>query len=153
MNQSVATFTTAAVINSLGHLLIVYRQPAFGMTQIRPWDFTGDANIFRQGASAFHNARDWAKEQRDDAIQQANQITARKHLFSFTAGGAGLSLEDEASCEDTVATSQETVLNLGSHVSRSYCSDTSADELSTDLGDWLPPKRTKSKSRSPQKNQ
>ncbi|GAB0145810.1 hypothetical protein EsHS_00006230 [Epichloe bromicola] len=128
-------------------------KPGFVMTQIKTWGLTGDADTFRQGASAFRNARDWAKEQRDYAIQQANELVARKHLVPPTAGGLALRVDDEASGEETLATSQETVLDLGSHVTRSYCSDTSADELSTDLGDWLPPMRTKSRSRSPRKKQ
>ena len=126
-------------------------KPGFAMTQIRTWGLTSDADTFRRGASAFRNARDWAKEQRDEAIQQANQIAARKHLISSTAGGLSLGVEDEASGEDTIATSQETVLNLGSHPSCSFGSDTSADELSIDMGNWIPAKRPKSLSRSPQK--
>ncbi|KHN95382.1 uncharacterized protein MAM_06659 [Metarhizium album ARSEF 1941] len=129
-------------------------KPGFAMTQIKAWGLTGDADTFRQGAAAFRNARDWAKEHRDYAIRQANQLAARNHLVPSTAGGLALGVDDDASGEDTLATSQETVLNLGSHATRSsYCSDTSADELSTELGDWLPPKRTKSRSRSRRKNQ
>lgn len=42
------------------------------MTQINAWGMTGNAETFRQGATAFRNARDWTKEQRDEAIRYAN---------------------------------------------------------------------------------
>ncbi|TWU73478.1 hypothetical protein ED733_000418 [Metarhizium rileyi] len=67
-------------------------KPGFVMTQIKTWGLTGDADTFRQGASAFRNARDWAKEQRDNAIQQANQVAARKHVVFSTASGLCLGL-------------------------------------------------------------
>lgn len=127
-------------------------KPGFVTTQIKTWGLTGDADTFRQGASAFRNARDWAKEQRDNAIQQANERA--KRVASFTASGLGLDLADEGSGEDTITTSQETVLrpHSHSHKSRSYDSDTSADELSSDLGNWLTAKRPrKSGSQSPRK--
>lgn len=124
----------------------------FVTTQIKTWGLTGDADTFRQGASAFRNARDWAKEQRDNAIQQANERA--KRVASFTASGLGLDLADEGSGEDTITTSQETVLrpHSHSHKSRPYDSDTSADELSSDLGHWLTAKRPRtSGSQSPRK--
>jgi hypothetical protein len=31
------------------------------------------AETFRQGATYYRNARDWAKEQRDEAIRRANE--------------------------------------------------------------------------------
>lgn len=34
---------------------------------------TGNINTFRQGATAFRNARDWAQEQRDTFISAANE--------------------------------------------------------------------------------
>ncbi|KJK85104.1 hypothetical protein H633G_11068 [Metarhizium anisopliae BRIP 53284] len=128
-------------------------KPGFVTTQIKTWGLNGDADTFRHGASAFRNARDWAKEQRDIAIQQANERA--KRVASFTASGLGLDLADEGSGEDTITTSQETVLrpHSHSHKSRSYESDTSADELSLDIGDWSVAKRNKSRSRSPRKKQ
>ncbi|KAK5142581.1 hypothetical protein LTR04_002181 [Oleoguttula sp. CCFEE 6159] len=46
--------------------------PGYHMTQLNTWGVTGNLETFRQGASAFRNARDWAKEQRDDMITRAN---------------------------------------------------------------------------------
>ena len=42
------------------------------MTQINTWGMTGNPATFRKGASAFRNARDWAKDKRDNAIECAN---------------------------------------------------------------------------------
>ncbi|MCJ1433543.1 hypothetical protein MMC27_002906 [Xylographa pallens] len=42
------------------------------MTQVNGWSMTGNPETFRQGATAFRNARDWTKEQRDQAIEKAN---------------------------------------------------------------------------------
>lgn len=44
----------------------------YHMTQVGGWDLTGSSVQFRQGASAFRNARDLVKEQRDQMIVTAN---------------------------------------------------------------------------------
>ncbi|KAL9071439.1 MAG: hypothetical protein Q9157_005472 [Trypethelium eluteriae] len=41
---------------------------------IGSWAMAGDIETFRRGAAAFRNLRDWAKEQRDEAIGLANSI-------------------------------------------------------------------------------
>ena len=56
------------------------------MTQINTWGMTGNVNTFREGAKACRNARDWAQNQRDEVIRQAN---------------------DKAALEETVATIDE----------------------------------------------
>jgi len=48
-------------------------RPEYYMTQINGWSMTGNAESFRQGVTAFRNARDWTKEQRDEAIKLANE--------------------------------------------------------------------------------
>ncbi|KAF2806039.1 uncharacterized protein BDZ99DRAFT_490458 [Mytilinidion resinicola] len=47
--------------------------PEYYVTQLNTWGITGNPESFRQGATAYRNARDWAKEQIDKAIQQANE--------------------------------------------------------------------------------
>ncbi|KAI2085718.1 hypothetical protein LOZ36_003809 [Ophidiomyces ophidiicola] len=42
------------------------------MTQLRSYSLTDTPEAFRQGASAYRNARDWAKEKRDEFIRAAN---------------------------------------------------------------------------------
>ncbi|KAJ3568081.1 hypothetical protein NPX13_g6543 [Xylaria arbuscula] len=47
------------------------------MTQIKAYALTSDVETFRQGAAAYRNARDWAKQQRDEAIAKANEKVRR----------------------------------------------------------------------------
>ena len=47
-------------------------QPEYHMTQLKGYAITGDVETFRKGAAAFRNGRDWAKEQRDRFIADAN---------------------------------------------------------------------------------
>ncbi|KAM5444625.1 hypothetical protein MferCBS31731_000079 [Microsporum ferrugineum] len=48
-------------------------RPEYIMTQLNAWSMVGNIEGFRQGASAYRNARDWAKEQRDRHINAANE--------------------------------------------------------------------------------
>ena len=48
-------------------------RPEYIMTQLRSWAMTDSLETFRQGASAYRNARDWAKEKRDEFIRLANE--------------------------------------------------------------------------------
>lgn len=128
----------------------------FAMTQIKAWVLTGDADTFRRGAGAYRNLRDWAKSQRDNAIEEVNErlpqnsgaspsLDAEALTFSFTS---------EASAVDTIVTSQTTLLHADSNAQTTYDSDSSEDPLSRDFQplDFEPPaKRTKSRSRSPRK--
>ena len=47
-------------------------RPAYYMNQLKGWAMTSDPSTFRQGATAYRNARDWAKEKRDGFIEAAN---------------------------------------------------------------------------------
>ncbi|RJE18109.1 hypothetical protein PHISCL_09552 [Aspergillus sclerotialis] len=51
-------------------------RPEYIMTQLGGWMMTNNAETFRQGASAYRNARDRAKEKSDEFIRLAN----RRHL-------------------------------------------------------------------------
>ncbi|MCJ1461990.1 hypothetical protein MMC07_000590 [Pseudocyphellaria aurata] len=44
----------------------------YRMTQLRGWKMTDIPETFRQGASALRNARDWAKEKREELMIAAN---------------------------------------------------------------------------------
>ncbi|OAA48631.1 hypothetical protein NOR_01881 [Metarhizium rileyi] len=127
-------------------------KPGFVTTQIKTWGLTSDADTFRQGASAFRNARDWAKQQRDDAIRQANERAER--FASSTSRRLDPRLVDEASGEDTITTTSQRIFqNLDSHspASYHYSPNTSADELSMNPGGYPVAKRRKSRSQSPRK--
>lgn len=48
-------------------------RPEYIMTQLRSFSLTDMYDTFRQGVSAYRNARDWAKEKRDEFIRLANE--------------------------------------------------------------------------------
>ncbi|OAA43247.1 hypothetical protein NOR_04614 [Metarhizium rileyi] len=120
------------------------------MTQIKSWALTGDVDAFRQGVAAYRNGRDWAKCQRDDAINQANEKQAKtKAGASLVDDGLELSFSSRASAAGTIIPSQQTTTYHGSPVPLSIESETSADEPSLD---YAPPYE-RTKSRSPRRRQ
>ncbi|KAM5444707.1 hypothetical protein MferCBS31731_000162 [Microsporum ferrugineum] len=48
-------------------------RPEYIMTSLRSFAMADSLDSFRQGATAYRNARDWAKEQRDEFIRAANE--------------------------------------------------------------------------------
>lgn len=48
------------------------REPGYIMTHLNSWSMTGNYDSFLQGATAYRNGLDWAKQQRDEAIKRAN---------------------------------------------------------------------------------
>ena len=44
----------------------------YRMAQLRGWDMMDSVKNFRAGATAWRNARDWAKERREELIAMAN---------------------------------------------------------------------------------
>jgi hypothetical protein len=63
-------------------------RPAYYMNQLKGWSMTSDPKTFRQEATAYRNARDWAK---DKFIEAANR---RVQEESNTLADE-LALEDE----------------------------------------------------------
>ncbi|QSS61694.1 hypothetical protein I7I51_03871 [Histoplasma capsulatum] len=53
--------------------------PKYFMTQLRSFALTDTSEAFRQGASAYRNGRDWAKETRDELIRAANEKHSKAH--------------------------------------------------------------------------
>ncbi|KAI0506291.1 hypothetical protein F5B22DRAFT_660367 [Xylaria bambusicola] len=49
----------------------------YAMMQINAYAITGNIDNFRIGVGAYRNARDWAKQKRDEAIRRANETAAR----------------------------------------------------------------------------
>ena len=66
----------------------------YHMRQLNGWKLTGNADHFRQGVGALRNARDWAKEKRDEVIAAANRVA----LDPNTAG-----IDDESSSHSLVS--------------------------------------------------
>jgi len=112
-------------------------RPEYYMTQLNTWGMTGNRETFRQGATAYRNARDWAKEQRDKVIKRANdrandsQTGAPAVDSSF---GPVSSFASEASLEEPytiepLSQESQTLLNEDSNTTaNSQESETSTDE-------------------------
>ncbi|TKA64436.1 hypothetical protein B0A49_10134 [Cryomyces minteri] len=130
-------------------------KPDYHMTQLRSFALTDTAERFREGAGAFRNARDWAKEQRDNAITHANAkannspggvLGVESLGFSLPSGSASEapSQASATSVDEAPYTieslSQETSLTSDTAV---HESDTSTDELAMDLK--TPAKRSSSR--------
>jgi hypothetical protein len=76
--------------------------PDYHMTQLGSFSMTHDANTFREGAKWYRNGRDWAKEQRDDGIRQANELTTH-NLFKSTAINTSFETVCEMSSDESCA--------------------------------------------------
>ena len=87
----------------------------YRMTQLRSFALTDIPDTFRQGACALRNARDWAKEKRDEIIAAAN----------------GKALNAQHSRLDS---STPSFMSLSSDIPAHLDSETSADELGLDSG-------------------
>ena len=72
------------------------RPTEYRMTQLNSWSLIGNPDAFRQGAGALRNARDWAKEKRNELIAAANsKLLEAEHsdLVSSTQSFSPLSNE------------------------------------------------------------
>lgn len=98
-------YTTHPKLSNDAQNLTEYR-----MMQLRGWKMTDTADTFRQGASALRNARDWAKEKREEIIAAANGK-------ALNVGRSGLD------------SSQQSFVSLSSNQHAHPESETSADEL------------------------
>lgn len=123
--------------------------PEYCMTQLNTWGMTGNLDTFRQGAAAYRNARDWAKEQRDEAIKQANERVNDSQVGTLAVdasfgGVASFTTEaslNEASTIELLSQESQTSLNEGSNLTADLQqSETSTDELASDYK--VPAKRS-----------
>lgn len=132
-------------------------QPEYCMTQLGAYAMTNSRDTFCQGAAAYRNARDWAKEQRDEAIKRANERVndgqVRTRAVNARFGGVSSSTTD-ASPNETYTTGapgqeSQSSLNKDSHTTADHSDcETSMDELALD---YIPPaKRSKHSNRSHQ---
>ncbi|KAF2805314.1 uncharacterized protein BDZ99DRAFT_541115 [Mytilinidion resinicola] len=76
-------------------------RPEHFTNQLKGWSITGDPETFRQGATAYRNARDWAKEQRDEAIQQANERANPVQVKALAPAPAGDLAGDALGAEES----------------------------------------------------
>ena len=94
----------------------------YRMTQLNGWDMTGNPDTFRQGASALRNARDWAKEKREELMIAANgKVPDAEHsdLISSTQSFVSLS-SNEATHPESETSTDELALDVGTLTSSSH---------------------------------
>lgn len=103
----------------------------YHMSQLGGWALTGSGGQFREGARAFRNARDWAKEQRNELIATAN--------------GKVIVMPKETS---TLESSGHSMLSQSTDGPAAWESETSADELVQDVSERS---RLSQKRRGPEK--
>lgn len=86
----------------------------YHMTQIGGWDLTGSSGQFREGVSAFRNARDLAKEERDKMIIAANGNAPDTHDGTISSNSSGhtrlTSLTNEPDSLDSETSADELAL-------------------------------------------
>ncbi|KAF1936881.1 hypothetical protein EJ02DRAFT_413226 [Clathrospora elynae] len=105
-------------------------RPEYHMTQVNTWGLTGNLKACRDGLSAYRNGRDWCKEQRDEAIRQANEranpIEAEAPTGDAAASPA-LSFVTAVSETEANTMSQESWTSLDGDSDGSEESDSSED--------------------------
>ena len=129
-------------------------RPEYHMTQLGAYALTGNTNSFRQGAAAYRNARDWTKEQREEAIRQANgrenRVEAEAPAGNISGASTALSFvtavsETEA---DIMIQESRTSLDEDSNIRGDFQeSDNSIEEL---VDYTLPAKRSSRRSKHSQ---
>ena len=99
----------------------------YHMTKLGGWELTGSNRTFREGVSAFRNAREFTTEQRDMLIDRANTVarTQLSDTMSFDEPNRTQSTDtmsfDDSNSQDTVTDGRRLIE-----------SDTSVDELTLD---------------------
>jgi hypothetical protein len=105
------------------------------MNQLRSFAMMDAATTFRAGATAYRNARDYAKTERDSAILQANERLAQLHAETAADeenASPALSFVTALDTEQTYTLTQDsrTSFDEDGHAARRYQeSDSSLDEL------------------------
>ncbi|CAG9946340.1 unnamed protein product [Clonostachys rosea f. rosea IK726] len=97
-------------------------RPEYHMTQVDGWHMTGNIESFRRGATAFRNARDLAKQHRDNFIQAANTRAPQLE----TAAGRGNTRAGTQSIEDSA---DELALSPTHYITYIQYEEDSPDEL------------------------
>lgn len=98
-------------------------RPEYYMNQLDTFAMTGNANSFRQGLTAFRNARDWAKEQRDKAISQVNERVNAKSQSQESPPQIEAPQTSEASYQESEISVDELAIDV----------NPPADELAIDV--------------------
>lgn len=159
---------TISSIYQGGTLKMYTSHPAIGpdggtdyyMNQLDAWALTGNPDTFRKGVAAYRNARDWAKEKRDDFISTANERRRnedqrRTSIVDAPRGPSRASTfvstasQDELYSIESSIQESRTSLNDNSNNTRAHIqgSGSSTDELELE-GDFRIPAKRASKNAS-----
>ncbi|PHH75048.1 hypothetical protein CDD80_2665 [Ophiocordyceps camponoti-rufipedis] len=76
-------------------------EPGYAMTLIDSYALVGSADNFRTGAATYRNARDWAKQQRDHVIKQANERVPRPGVLVRPTDDAAAAVASQGTGLDT----------------------------------------------------
>ncbi|KAL8369540.1 hypothetical protein RB595_000056 [Gaeumannomyces hyphopodioides] len=90
-------------------------RPEYHMAQLRSFGMTDGRETFVQGATAFRNARDLAKQYRDSFIQAANKKARQPGERDLAAAGTMVIQQDEGSSPDTFVDCDEFPSTLDVH--------------------------------------
>lgn len=137
-------YTSHPIINPKG-------RSEYCMNQLRSFAMTDTTDTFRQGATAYRNARDWAKEQRDEAIRRANKrVNDNQVVIDASVGGVSTfttgASQDEPDTIEALSQQSQNSLNKDSNTTTDPPeTEASTDELASDYG--IPAKRLRKRSR------
>ena len=94
----------------------------YRMTQLNSFAVTGNPDYFRQGASALRNARDWAKEKREELMIAANgKVPDAEHSDLVLSTQSFVSvLSTEATHPESETLADELALEVGTSTSSSH---------------------------------
>ena len=92
------------------------------MTQLNSWKMTDNLEAFRQGASALRNARNWAKEKREELIITANgKVPDAEYSDLVLSTQSFVSLSsNEATYSESETSTSELTLDVGTFTSSSH---------------------------------
>jgi hypothetical protein len=91
------------------------------MTQIRAFGMMDTAETFREGATWYCNGRDWAKEQRYEAIEWANKHVKQAPIVNASFTTAGETCGDGTSTAKSVSQQSHFSFNSNNiHLTESF---------------------------------
>jgi hypothetical protein len=110
--------------------------PAYYRHQLRSFAITDTVDTFRQGATAFRNARDWTKDQRDAKIIRANELArVASNVVEPDEALERVYVDSEGSIEEADVSDEENAEAESSSTFPSFAVAASSQLLSTQTED------------------
>lgn len=108
----------------------------YHMAQVDGWNLTGNANTFRQGATAFRNARGWAQQQRDSFIAAANERARLKNTEPSHETSDHDGIDDTTDTQDTLHAPDSSYTQEARYIQNTVAEDPVDDQLYTSQQDF-----------------